>query len=148
MGAILVSKQITFSLNKDLGFKKDAIVYMNTNYYDTVRSHKYILMEKLKAIPGIAMVSLSSNPPSSGNTWSGTMKYKDGKKEIETDVQQKFSDTSYIKLYRLKLLAGNNIEQADTVKSFIINETYAHILGFKQPQKAIGKYIEWSGKQI
>ncbi|MEO7766758.1 MAG: FtsX-like permease family protein, partial [Ferruginibacter sp.] len=148
MGAILVSKQITFSLNKELGFKKDAILYMQTNYYDTVKSHKYVLLDKLRAIPGIAMVSLSSNPPSSGNTWSGTMKYKDGKKEIQTDVQQKFSDTNYIKLYKLKLLAGTNIEQTDTVKSFIINETYAHLLGFKQPQQAIGKYIEWSSKQI
>ena len=63
-----------------------------------------MLLNKLKAIPEIAMVSLSTNPPSSGNTWSGTMKYKDGKKEIETDVQQKYGDTNYIKLYQIKLL--------------------------------------------
>jgi ABC-type antimicrobial peptide transport system permease subunit len=148
MAAILVSKQITYSVNKDLGFKKDAIIYTQTNYFDTVKNHKYVLIEKLKAIPEIAMVSLSSNPPSSGNTWSGTMKYKDGKKEIESDVQQKFGDTNYIHLYKLKLLAGNNYKQSDTVNSFIINETYAHILGFREPQQAIGKNIEWSNKQI
>ena len=148
MGAILVSKQITYSLNKDLGFKKDAIIYVNTNYYDTVKNHKYLLMDKLKAIPEIAMVSLCSNPPSSGSTWSGTMKYKDGKKEIETDVQQKYADTGYIKLYGLKLLAGKNIQATDTVQSFIINETYAHILGFQKPEQAVGKYLEWSSKQI
>ncbi|MEP7317106.1 MAG: FtsX-like permease family protein [Panacibacter sp.] len=148
MATILVSKQITYSLSKDLGFKKDAIVYFNTNYYDTTYSHRFILMEKLRAIPEVAMVSLSSSPPSSGNTWSGTMKYKDSKKEVETDVQQKFGDTNYLKLYQLKLLAGNNLAHSDTVNSFIINETYAHILGFQQPQQAIGKNIEWSSKQI
>ena len=148
MGTIIVSKQITYSVNRDLGFKKDAILYMRTNYYDTVRSRKYVLMNKLKAIPEINMVSLSSNPPSSGNTWSGTIKYKDGKKEIETDVQQKYGDTNYIKLYHIRLLAGTNIEQTDTVKSFLINETYARILGFQQPEQAIGKYLEWSEKKI
>jgi len=149
MATILVSKQIHYSLNKDMGFKKDAILYFNTNYYDTVRNHKNILMDKLKAIPGIATVSLCTNPPSSGSTWSGTMKYKDGKKEIETDVQQKFGDSNYIKLYRLKLLAGKNIAATDTVTSFLINETYAHILGFQKPEQAIGKYIEWEqNKQI
>jgi hypothetical protein len=42
----------------------------------------------------------------------------------------------------LKLLAGNNLQQSDTIKEYIINETYAHILGFQNPQLAIGKYIE------
>lgn len=148
MAAVLVSKQITYALNRDMGFKKNAILYMHTNYYDTVRSHKHALMDKLKAIPGIALVSLSNSPPSSDNTWSSTMKYIDGKKEIETDVQQKYGDTNYIKLYGLRLLAGTNLEQTDTVTSFIINETYAHILGFRQPQEALGKYLEWDDKKI
>lgn len=148
MATVLVSKQIHYSLNKDMGFKKEAILYFNTNYYDTVRNHKNVLMDKLIAIPGISMVSLCTNPPSSNSTWSGTMKYKDGKKEIESDVQQKYGDSNYIKLYGLKLLAGKNIAATDTVTSFLINETYAHILGFQKPGQAIGKYIEWSKKQI
>ncbi len=147
IATIIVSKQINFSLNKDMGFKKDAIVYFNTNYYDTVASHKQVLMDKLKAIPEIAMISLATNPPSINSTWSGTVKYKDGKKEVETDVQFKFGDTNYLKLYQMKLLAGQNLQQSDTAREFIINETYAHILGFKLPQQAIGKYIEWSNKQ-
>lgn len=148
MGAIMVSKQITFSLNKDLGFKKDAILNLQTNFYDTAKSNRLLLADKLRAIPEIAMVSLNTNPPSTNSTWSGTMKYKDGKKEIETDVQQKYGDNNYISLYKLKILAGTNNEQSDTVKSFVINETYSRILGFTNPQQAVGKYIEWSDKQI
>ncbi|MEP6949894.1 MAG: FtsX-like permease family protein [Ginsengibacter sp.] len=144
MATILVSKQITYSLNKDMGYKKDAIIHFSLNYYDTVKSHKYVLMDKLKYIPGISMISLSNNPPSSYSTWSNTVKYKDGKKEIHTDVHMKIADTNYIKLYHIKLLAGNNITQGDTTNQFLINETYAHILGFRQPQQAIGKYLYWN----
>ncbi len=141
MGAILVSKQISYSINKDQGFKKEAILYFETNRFDTIKSHKYVLLDKVKNIPGVSMVSLCTNPPSSGSTWSSTMNFKDDKKDITTDVHQKYGDTNYIKIYGLKLLAGSNIKQSDTVSTFIINETYAHILGFQKPQEAIGKYI-------
>ena len=143
MATILVSKQITYSLNKNMGFKKDAILYLSLNYYDTVKSHKYVFMDKLASVPGISMISLSNNPPSSNSTWSSTVKYKDGKKEIETDVNIKTADTNYIKLYDIKLLAGNNITQSDTTNKFLINETYAHILGFQNLQEAVGKYLYW-----
>ncbi len=146
MGIILVSKQIAYSLNKDMGFKKDAIVYLQTNYYDTVQRHKYALLEKLRAIPEISLLSLSTSPPSSDNTWSSTMKYKDGAKEIEADVHQKYGDSNYLKLYQLKLLAGNNVSTSDTVKDFIINEKFSRLLGFRDPQQAIGKKLEWSNK--
>ena len=141
MATILVSKQITYSLNKNMGFKKDAIIHVSVNYYDTVKAHKYIFINKLKSIPGIAMLSLSNNPPSSNSSWSSTRKYKDGKKEVLTDVQMKIADTNYIKLYGIKLLAGNNILQSDTSSQYLINETYAHILGFQEMHKAIGKRI-------
>ena len=61
-------------------------------------------------------------------------------------MQQKYADSNYIHLYQIKLLAGRNISTSDTVTSFMINETYAHILGFQQPEQAIGKYLEWSDK--
>ncbi len=144
MATILVGKQITYSLNKDMGFKKEAIIHLETNYYDTVKSHKYVFMGKLRSIPGIAMISLSNNPPSSNSTWSNIMKYKDGKKEIDKDVQLKTADTNYIKLFGIKLLAGANITQSDTTNQFLINETYAHILGFRNLQDAVGKYIYWN----
>jgi ABC-type antimicrobial peptide transport system permease subunit len=148
IATILVSKQISYSLTKDLGFKRDAILYFHTNYYDTVNAHKPFLMQKLKAIPEVSMVSLASFPPSGNSTRSSTMKYKDGKKEVETDVEIKFADTAYINLYHLKLLAGKNLPTSDTARSFIINETYMHLLGFTQPQQALGKLIDWDKKKM
>ena len=145
IATILVSKQINYSLTADMGFKKDAILYFGTNYNDTVASHKFILRNKLKAIPEVAMVSLSNTPASySGGIRGGIMKYKNGNRETETHVKIKFADTNYIRLYQMKLLAGTNLPNSDTIRSLLINETYAHILGFKNPTEAIGKYINWN----
>lgn len=142
MATLIVGKQIHYSLNKDLGFKKDAIVTFWTpwNFYkpDTKR---FVLEDKLHSIPGIEMISLGSESPASSSTNTSTMRYKDGKKDIQTDVQTKNGDTNYLKLYHLKLLAGRNVMQSDTPKELVINETYARILGFNDPNKAIGAMI-------
>jgi putative ABC transport system permease protein len=60
----------------------------------------------------------------------------------------KFADSNYVKQFQLKLVAGNNLESSDTTKQFLINETYARILGFKSPADAVGKTINWSRKEI
>jgi ABC-type antimicrobial peptide transport system permease subunit len=148
MGTLLVTKQISYSLHADLGFKKDAIVYFKTNYYDTTRSHRFTLMNKLKAMPGVANVSLSSDIPSSNSTTSSEMKYKDGKKEVSTDVELKYADTNFCRLYEIKLLAGHQPPYSDTVNGLVINETYMHILGFRNPQEAIAKRINWDDKMV
>jgi predicted permease len=147
IGAILVSKQIRFTLNKDLGFKKDAVVYFTTSYYDTAKSSRSVLFDKLKAIPEIKAVSRAYSPPSSNGRWSSTVKYNDGKKDIETEVQVILADTNYLKLFQLHLLAGNDLPFSDTVNTVLINEAYARNLGFNDPQKVIGKYITWNQKK-
>jgi putative ABC transport system permease protein len=148
LATLVVGKQIQYTLNKDLGFKKDAIVYFRVNYRDTVKTHKTIMAQQLEAIPEVAMVSLSNGTPSFNSSWSSTISYKDGKNEVSTDVEMKFADSNYVKQFQLKLVAGNNLESSDTTKQFLINETYARILGFKSPADAVGKTINWSRKEI
>lgn len=147
IAVLLVTKQINYVVNNNLGFKKDAILYFNT-YFSRDTNRTALLLQKLKAIPQVAMVSLSSNPASTNSDWTSTMKYKNGNKEIETEVEIKLADTNYINLYQLKLLAGTNLPQSDTANSLIINTTYLHALGFSQPQQALGKLIHWNSRQL
>jgi putative ABC transport system permease protein len=148
IAAFFVSKQINYTLQKDLGFQKEAILLFNTHYNDTAVSRQKLLVEKIMQIPEVAMVSLSTSPPSSASTWSGTVKYKNGKNEIETDVQFKYGDTNYLKLFKMTLLAGTGLQHSDTVTHFVINETYARLLGFLKPQDAIGKMLMWDIKPV
>ncbi|MDB4901472.1 MAG: yknZ 5 [Mucilaginibacter sp.] len=141
MATILVSKQIYYALHKDLGFKKDAIIVINSPWKNRKMSSNFVLLNKLRSIPQIELVSIGAGAPSSGQTNITAITYKDGKKEIKTAVELKFGDENYIKLYKIKLLAGRNIQAADTSKSLLINNTYARILGFRDPHEAIGKQL-------
>jgi putative ABC transport system permease protein len=142
MGTFLVSKQISYALNKDMGFKKEAIVFFRTPYQAAHAEIKQALLkDKLTRLPGIDLVSLGGAPPAADGTWSRGLTYKDGKKEIKTDVQLKNTDSNYVRLYGLHLLAGHIAEKSDSPQQLVINQTYAHILGFNDPQQALGKAI-------
>lgn len=147
IATLFVGKQISHSLNSDLGFTKEAILIFRIKYNDTATSKKNYFFDALKRIPEVKEVSLSTNPPSSSGTWTSTMKYMDGKKEIVTNPHVKMIDTQYLKLFHIPLLAGTNLVPSDTVNGLLINEAYSSFLGFKKPSDAIGKIIEWQDRQ-
>ncbi|HWZ04460.1 MAG TPA: ABC transporter permease [Mucilaginibacter sp.] len=142
MATILVSKQIYYALHKDLGFKKDAIIVVQSPWKNRTTGKNQVFVDALRAMPQVEMVSIGGAPPSSGSTNSTLVTYKDGKKEVKTDVQLKFGDQNYMKIYRLKLLVGRGLQMGDSSKSVIINANYAKILGFRNPAEAIGKTLD------
>jgi putative ABC transport system permease protein len=141
MATVLVSKQIYYALHKDMGFKKEAIVIINSPWKNRTVSKNRVFLNKLRSMPQVDMVSVGNAPPSSGNTNSTIVVYKDGKKEVKTEVFLKFGDENYIPLYKIRLTAGRALQPGDTSKSVVINTTYAKILGFKSPGEALGKML-------
>jgi putative ABC transport system permease protein len=145
MATLLAVKQINFVLTKDMGFKKEAIITVPTPFIFTPSgkpdNRRLVLLDEIKQLPGVQMASIGSNPPASAGWSSRSMKYVDGKKEIETDVRQKYGDTNYLKLYHIPLLAGRNVQQSDTTSEYIINEAYLHVLGFQKPDQIVNRQI-------
>jgi putative ABC transport system permease protein len=142
MATVLVSKQIYYALHKDLGFKKEAILIINSPWNNRTASRNQVFLNALHSMPQVEMVSVGNAPPSSGNTNSTEVTYNDGKKEIKTEVFLKFGDENYLPLYKIKLIAGHELQRGDSSKAVIINNTYAKILGFRNPNDAIGKTLK------
>lgn len=67
--------------------------------------------------------------------------YRGGREPVETGVEWKFGDTGYLPLYQIPLVAGRNLLPTDTAREYLINETYARLLGFKHPWEAINKNL-------
>jgi len=147
IATILVARQISFALNTELGFKKDSIVLFGTPWNQDAGKRE-VLAQKLAAIPGIQLMSRSSSPPASGGTNTTDVKYNNGKQEVRSQLQDLFADTNYLRLFHLNLLAGTNISQCDTTNQLIINETYARIIGFSDPRKAVGARINWDERML
>jgi len=149
IATMVVGKQIRFSLNKDMGFKKDAIITFRVPYnYQHPDDRQFILQQKLKSVPGIQKLSLAGPPPANLGVNISTMKFNKNGKEVESSVEVKEADTAYFDLYRMKLIAGRNLEQSDTLKEYVINDTYAKMLGYKNPSDIIGQLIDRGDRKI
>jgi putative ABC transport system permease protein len=143
MATMLVSKQIHYVLHKDMGFKKDAIVNVFMPYYSKNPGLKDVYAEKIKQLPQVDLLSRGGDLPSTDGWSSNDVTYKDGKKEIKSELYTKSGDENFIKVYHIKLLGGRNVTPADTANAMMINENYAHLMGFKNATDAIGKYVEF-----
>src|SRR6185437_13057197 len=143
IATVMVSKQINYSLNADMGFRKDAILSFDVPRQDTVANHRTQLLNEIKSIPGVRMASRGFLTPADKGAAFTNIKYTGAANENKESVQLRWGDTSYLKLFNIKLLAGRNVRESDTVKEFLINETYAKELRFKQPDDAIGKQLEF-----
>jgi putative ABC transport system permease protein len=139
---LVLGQQIHFSLSKELGYKKDAIAYLNLPWNNKDVTKKNVLLEKIKALPNVEMVCLAGNPPSSGSTSTSGLSFTKGTQKMENDVEYKYGDSNYFNLYQLKLLTGRIVLPSDTIAEYVINETYSKILGFTKPEDAIGKMLD------
>ena len=142
IASLLVDRQISYALNKDLGFNKQAILYFHTNRRDSAQKRN-LLLDKLRTLPGIALISIATDPPSTNSTWITRVSYLDGKKEIQDEVQVKMGDSNYFPMFKFHLLAGTSPPQSDTTNAVVINATYSRRLGFQDPAQAIGKQLKW-----
>ena len=146
IATVVVSKQIHYSMNTDLGFNKDAIITFELPR-DTVKSRPNQLLNLIKSIPEVSVASSGFLSPADLGVAFTNVKYE-GKPDLKENIQIRWGDPDFINVYQLKLLAGKNVEQSTEMKEFIINEKYSKLLGFDKPSDALGKYLEFNGKKL
>jgi len=157
IGTIMVSRQIRYMLNTDLGFNKDAIVTIDLPFGQP-KNRKDVFATEIRNMAGVRQVSLNTADPQTLNhEFLGTsLEYK-GAEDVKIVPGGDVIDTGYLSLYGLTLVAGRNFYLSDTARkeipasesspaqpgyrAFILNESAARALGFNQPADAVGKQI-------
>jgi ABC-type lipoprotein release transport system permease subunit len=141
IATLVIGQQIHFMMNQDMGFTKDAIININTNWRYPPEKVK-VLADRLRNISGVTMVSRNDGPPA--NIWHNGTAITLNKTEVPTQVLG--SDEHYASLYQLHFIAGRNAIPADTINELVINEHCSKLLGFKKPEDALGTLVDfgWS----
>lgn len=144
IGTIVAISQMDFIRNADLGFNKEAILVISSSTDSSVLVRQKPFKENLLQIPGVKLVSLCSDVPSSNNNQSTNFAF-DHQPDENFGLYTKFADADYFKTFDLKFAAGEAYIAGDTSGKVVVNETLLHKLNISEPTEAIGKQIRTGG---
>jgi ABC-type antimicrobial peptide transport system permease subunit len=147
IGTLVVASQMDYFRNADMGFTKKAIVNIGIPDDSLSRTKVDLLRNQLYNVQGVENISFSSFAPVEDGGWYTDLR-QDGNQAKNPDmiVCMKPADTSYFRLYDLKLIAGRIYFPSDTMREFVVNETVIKNLNIPNAQAAIGKLVNVNGK--
>ncbi|HPF52854.1 MAG TPA: ABC transporter permease [Draconibacterium sp.] len=132
VSAITIKKQVNYINNKNLGFDKDLLVYVDLRSYDLSLSEADVLKERLISDSRIQSVSYSSGI--FGDVRRGTFAELNDKKALYRRIP---TDPDYVKTMRYKIIEGrdfsNDIKSDETSKAYIVNQALVRAFDMENP---------------
>lgn len=141
---LLVNGQLRFLQNKKLGFDKENVVVLTLpRNADSMRLQSF--KTALLANKAIRSVAASSAVP---NDQIAINQVNDGSADLSKalSMQMLFTDAGFARTLHMQLVAGRDISNelvTDKAAGFVLNEEAVKKLGWKSPQQAIGKTVQW-----
>jgi putative ABC transport system permease protein len=146
IATIVVSNQLSYMRNEDLGFSKDQMMVINTEG----DPGKTAFQQSVKGLPGVLSTTLSSSVPGGGNPGAYS-EIENSKGDLQVaNLDLYFVDWDYIQQYKIKMVAGRAFSrdfQTDTTEAMVINETAVKMFGYQSPGQAIGKRFKQWGRE-
>ncbi|MCI0695023.1 ABC transporter permease [candidate division KSB1 bacterium] len=139
IGTLIVTTQMDYFRNKEMGFDKDAIVTVPLPENDAAKLQT--LRAQLLQNSHIRNATFGYSSAASGNTWDTNLRHTLNGPEETFASDLKFADVNYIPTYGLKLVAGRGYVESDTISELVVNETFARKLGYA-PHDLIGKMFK------
>ncbi len=150
IGMVVVASQLRFMQQKDLGFRKNAIMTVELPYMAQQDVSKLSTFRALaKSLPGVEKFSYSmSGAPQTDWTSETDVRYDNQPDTDQFTSFRKGIDTHYLDLYDIKLVAGRNLYPSDTVREALVNEAMLKRLGITNPNQVLGKILHNHGRKM
>jgi len=141
IGAIIVSQQLSFLRNKDLGFDIDNMMVLDLQ--DTAfRAKAEMFREELLQNPNITAVTNSIGVPGA-NTWIQVVRMEKDTGWIDESSIITIVDYHYFDTYGIEFVLGRPFDKAmgtDDSAAVVVNEALVKAYGWEEP---LGKMIDW-----
>ncbi len=142
IGLIVVFYQIRYFRNTNLGFNQDAVVMIPLGSTD---NKMQTVKERFASLPRVENVSVCFSPPASDMGWNTSLLFDHRSENEIFSVSLRGADENYLETFDIPLLAGRNLLPSDSVREFLVNETFAKKL-FLSPEEILGKSMRVNGQ--
>ena len=149
IGTLITVKQMNYFLDQPLGFDKETILSIPFRVDTAWSRREDYLKQQLLSVNGVKSVSFSSNTPAEdGNDMWSSFKFDHSTKEADFKAITKFADDQYVAVYKLKLIAGRNLQPSSMTREFLVNESLMNSLGITNPDDILNREISIWGDRI
>ncbi|MEO9482745.1 MAG: FtsX-like permease family protein [Ekhidna sp.] len=140
IGILILTAQVDYFMNKDLGFTAESIVTVKLPENDSTK--QIVLRNELLSNSEIKDVSFSTSGPMSSWQSSNTIFHPniEGQDQIGN---LKNVDENYFALYEIDIIAGEPFNDTDPSDHAVINRKLTQVLGFEDPAEAIGERLRF-----
>ncbi len=149
-GTIIVYSQMSYLLDRDLGFDKERMLIVDYNYDEVVNSKMEVLKNRMEVNPSVISVASSRSVPGSYFPYAGT-EIENSNGEIVMIGQPIFQvGLDFIDHFDLKLVAGRSYSRehpSDSSEALVLNESAARQYGYTNSAEIIGKKFSQWGRE-
>ncbi|MCC9041909.1 ABC transporter permease [Myroides sp. M-43] len=138
IGSIIVNEQVSYMLNKSLGFKGDQVInieFLSNSKYTGKRATKYASFKaELEKIKGIESVS-TSNVSFAGNRGGVFGTYHNNGKE-NVMINNAMIDYNFFDVLEIELKEGRMLSaqlSSDSLDNVVVNETFVRTMNLVKP---------------
>jgi hypothetical protein len=139
IASLVVGRQLNYMLDADMGFNSSAVV--TVTHFGAPQQLRLFARQAL-SIPGVQETTLQGHAPAAAPTIEFPIAL-DNRDDSKLEVKFMAGDQRFISFYHMHLLAGQNFLPGDSLRGFVINDTYRQALGFAKPADALGHSLTW-----
>jgi putative ABC transport system permease protein len=145
-GTAVISRQMTYMRNKDLGFDKERIIHLRL-FGELVGKYP-IIRERLLQNPDVVSVTASLALPTDIQNSPGTPEWDGKDPNAKWDIRADFVDFDYIETFSVPIVEGRSFSRdyaTDADEAYIVNEEAVRRMGLKRP--VVGRRFAFWGRE-
>ncbi|MGB8194062.1 MAG: ABC transporter permease [Chitinophagaceae bacterium] len=149
-GIIVINSQMSFIKKKDLGYNKEALLFLNVHGNTDVIKGYEAFKNDLMTSSLVGGLTTSNSLPIGGLGTGGSETVDANDEPLQVNTARLRVDADYLNVYGIKLSAGRNFSSraaSDTLQSIILNEEAVRKIGWKDVQAAINKPFKMGSRQ-
>ena len=135
IGAIIITKQLNFIKNTNLGYEREHVVILPLNEAEAVKKAQVLKTRLLEYSKILGATVSDSSPLRLGSSIGGKKVKQENGEEIKIDMHMAHIDHDFLDVFGLKIAEGRNFsrEFPGDDKRVLVNEAFIRRVGWKKP---------------